>query len=396
MFHPRLIYQLTFEGSWPTAVSFLDSARSVAAGNQEGELLIWELPEQPPEPAPAKEGNKTPPAPNVAPTRRLAGHTNAIARLLFAATRRQLLSASYDHTLRIWSLDSAPTGTTQVVLDRQARESEYRRTKREETLRAPGVELPTYAPQRTLEAHSDWILTLAASGDGKRWISGDAAAHVVVWDAEQAAPLAQWRGHAWNWIVAARLAPDGQTAVVSEFRYKRDDFDIPTAAFKIWAVADQSERLDILKVQFPKLKADETSYGAAQPWRKFLADGLVALAYSPDGQLIAAGQGGETDTGKAHVVDAASGQVLRTISGHQYGMTDLCFSRDGTLLFTAGRDTCVRIVRVADGQELAVLGAPRGGQFKDWISAIALSPDEQYLAAADIAGHVAVWRLNAE
>jgi hypothetical protein len=52
-------------------------------------------------------------------------------------------------------------------------------------------------------------------------------------------------------------------------------------------------------------------------------------------------------------------------------------------------------VQVEDGKEVAVLGAPRGGQFKDWISAIALSPDESHLAAADIAGHVAVWKLHA-
>ena len=75
-------------------------------------------------------------------------------------------------------------------------------------------------------------------------------------------------------------------------------------------------------------------------------------------------------------------------------MTDLCFSRDGKLLFTAGRDTCVRIVQVEDGKEIAVLGTPRGGQFKDWISSIALSPEETHLAATDIAGHVAIWQLK--
>lgn len=75
-------------------------------------------------------------------------------------------------------------------------------------------------------------------------------------------------------------------------------------------------------------------------------------------------------------------------------MTDLCFSKDGKLLFTAGRDTCIRVVQVDDGKELAVLGSPRGGQFKDWISAISLSSDETRLAAADIAGHIAVWQLT--
>ncbi len=68
----------------------------------------------------------------------------------------------------------------------------------------------------------------------------------------------------------------------------------------------------------------------------------------------------------------------------------------GRGLLIAGRDTCVRVIQVEDGKELATLGTPCGGQFKDWITAIALSPDETHLAAADIAGHVAIWRLTEE
>lgn len=395
MFQPKQLYELTFEGSWPTAVTFLDSWRRLAAGNQDGTLLVWDLPETPPEiPEPTRQGEKKRPGANVWPQRKLEGHGNAISRLLFDTPRKRIVSASFDHTVKLWSLDDAPTGTTQVVLDGSSRQEEFKRTRKEEVKTAPGVDLRTYAASETLEAHGDWIQTLGASGDFARLITGDNSAEIVVWDMDKGTPLAKWKGYPWNWIVAARLSHDGQTAAVAEFRYKRDDFDIPTAAFKLWNANDGTEKLDILKVQFPKIKAEDTSYGGAQVWKKFVADGLVALAFSPDGTLVAAGQGGETDTGRAHLIDTGTGALVRDVSGHQYGMTDLCFSRDGKLLFTAGRDTCVRIVQVEDGKELATLGSPRGGQFKDWISAITLSPDETHLAAADIAGHIAVWQLK--
>ena len=45
---PTLRYQLTFEGSWPTAVAFLGSGRRLAAANQIGNIFVWELPEAPP------------------------------------------------------------------------------------------------------------------------------------------------------------------------------------------------------------------------------------------------------------------------------------------------------------------------------------------------------------
>ncbi len=37
------------------------------------------------------------------------------------------------------------------------------------------------------------------------------------------------------------------------------------------------------------------------------------------------------------------------------------------------------------------LGRPRGGQFKDWFHAVAVSPDGRWIAAADMAGQVQVW-----
>ena len=394
MFTPKLQYQLTLEGLWPTAVVFLDSPRKLAAGNQKGEIYIWELPEALPELTEEEKKNKERKGPNVHPVRRLEGHTNAVSWLIYDAARKQLISSSFDHTIRLWSVDAAPTGTAEAILDGDTRKEQFKRTKKEELLKAPGVSVQTVGSTKTLEAHQDWIHALAMSRSGNRLISGDAASQVVVCDLDKNEAISKWKGYSWNWIVAADLTADGQTALVSEYRYKRDDFDIPSAALKLWHTVDGSERLDLLKVQFPKLNPQGRTYGDGQLWRNFVGNGLIAAAFSPDGKQIAVGQGGETDTGKVHLLETETGKLIKTVSGHQYGITALTYSKDGQHLFTAGRDTCVRIIQVADGKEVAVLGTPRGGQFKDWISAISLSPDETHLAAADISGQVAVWKLK--
>ena len=394
MFNPSLQYQLTFEGLWPSAVSFLDSSRKLAAGNQKGEIYVWELPETPPELSEEEKKNKERKAPNLNPVRRLEGHTNAISWLKYDAARKQLISSSLDHTIRLWNIEAAPTGTAEAILDGDTRKEQFRRTKKEEILKAAGVSVQTVGSTKSLEAHQDWINALSLSADGKRLISGDSASQVVVWDLDKNEPLSKWKGYPWNWIVAADLTADGQTALVSEYRYKRDDFDIPSAALKLWHTVDGSEKLDLLKVQFPKLKPEGRTYGDGQLWRNFVGNGLIAAAFSPDGKQLAVGQGGETDTGKVHLLDTETGKLLKTVSGHQYGITALTYSKDGLHLFTAGRDTCVRIIQVADGKEVAVLGSPRGGQFKDWVSAISLSEGETHLAAADISGQVAIWKLK--
>jgi len=387
-------WRLLFEGEWPTSVAFLGNGRRIAAGNRAGQIYFWDLPETPPE---VDKDAKDETAPDFAPARRLDGHTNGISHLLSTTDGKMLISSSLDHTVRLWDVSAAPNGNAEVVFDAKDRKRKARgksKEEKEEILSTPGTSVETVKASHILEGHRDWVGSLGISRDGKRLISGDVGSLVIAWDLESRKKVSRWSGHPWNWAVATALSPDGQTALVSEYRYKRDDFDIPAAALKLWNVADGTEKLDILKVHLPKLDAKSSSYGTAQVWRKFIKGGLIAADFSPDGKLIAVGQGGETDTGKVHLFDVESGKLVRTVSGHRYGVCDVKFSADGQYVLSSGRDTMVRICQVSDGKEVAALGKQRGGQFKDWLHALAISPDEKTVAAADIAGIVHVWQLQ--
>src|SRR5688500_6353420 len=87
-----LAWTLPFDADWMTAVSFVGPSRRVAAGNNLGHILLWELPEKP--------GGDPP-----KPARRLDGHTNAITRLLSTSDGRWLISARYEHTIRYWDME---------------------------------------------------------------------------------------------------------------------------------------------------------------------------------------------------------------------------------------------------------------------------------------------------
>ncbi|MFT5523881.1 MAG: WD40 repeat protein [Pirellulaceae bacterium] len=387
---PQQQWELACNGDWPTSVAFVGNNRLVA-GNRTGDIFVWELPDEVPEEG--KDG-----FPNVFPTRRLVGHSNAITHLLVTPDGKTVISASLDRTIRLWNIDLDGPNQSEVVLDTQNREKLARGKKeeeKEEILNAPGCRVQDVAPTATLEDHQDWIKALNISRDGKRLISGDDSCLSIVWDLASLKQISSWHGYDRVWVSSAALSPDGETAFVAEFAGRRSSFDCPAPQVRLWNTSDGKLKTDLLKIWTPDVKDEDRvdSYGYFQTCSKIVKRGLICAAFSDDGKMIAAAQGGETDTGQIHLIDSESGAIIRTVSGHKSGACDVKFSADSKYVVSSGRDTAVRICQVDDGKEVAVLGTGRGGQFKDWIHAISISPDQKRIAGADIAGMIHVWTL---
>lgn len=400
--NPTHEWQLSFEGDWPTSVTFLSDSRHLVSGNRRGEIVVWKLPEAAPEPDAADRNDKDDPSkspPDCPPVFRLDGHSNGITHLKPLPGGNKLVSASLDHTLRLWDVDAAPSGNAEIILDTTSRERLARNKRgedKEQILSAPGVTVAVHSATHLFEGHSGWINGLDVNSDGTRMISGDDRCLSIVWDITKRTQLSSWHGYDRVWVRSAAMSPDGRICFTCEYADRRSSFDVPAAQARLWNADDGSLKLDLLKVWTPDVKDKDRqdTYGYRQKWTKLMKRGLVCAEFSPDGKLLAAGQGGETDTGQIHLVDVESGKILRTVSGHRYGACDVKFSADGRFILSSGRDTMVRICQVSDGREVAALGKSRGGQFKDWMHAITISPDQQWVAAADIAGLVHVWRLD--
>lgn len=355
---PAPAWTLPWDDDWVTAVCFAGPNR-LAAGNNLGQILVWDLPGTP--------GGKAPP-----PARRLDGHGNTVNRLIATPDGRWLFSASSDRTVRTWDMQAPAKRKDVVVLNARARDETAARKKK-----VPArveIEVAVHEAARVLQGHRDWVLGLALSGDGKTLVSGDDKGEVIVWDRAAGTERRRWQVKGWAWALA--LAPDAKALLVSE-RVPLVFDSGRHAGLKLWDAEAGKVKHDLGKA-FDK---------------QFIA----AAAFSPDGKHLAVGRGGEVDgpNGKVTLLDPATGKKVRELSpGHLYGVTDLAFHPDGKHLLSAGRDTLVRVWRVEDGKLLHELGKSRGGQFKDWLHAVAVSPDGRWLAAADMAGQVQVWALS--
>jgi WD40 repeat protein len=88
--------------------------------------------------------------------------------------------------------------------------------------------------------------------------------------------------------------------------------------------------------------------------------GVTAIAFAPDGKQVATASSDHT----AIIWDAATGTKIHALQGHSNGISSLAFGRDGKQLLTGGGDGATIIWNVADGKQIARLVNFEAG--KEW------------------------------
>ncbi len=117
------------------------------------------------------------------------------------------------------------------------------------------------------------------------------------------------------------------------------------------------------------------------------ADGLSALAISPEGRMLVSGSGYVDPT--LRVWDTATGRLVRQLNSHSAWVCKLLFSKDGRQLVSAASDQTIRFWDAATWTETKVL---RG--HSDEIHGVALSETAQLVASASKDGDLMLWKVD--
>lgn len=112
---------------------------------------------------------------------------------------------------------------------------------------------------------------------------------------------------------------------------------------------------------------------------------VLAVAYSPNGQLLAAG----TSDGQVRIWRSTDGQLLLTFTGHTDWVLSVCFSPDGNLLSSGSMDQTVRLWDVQTGQLLKTLWGHTAQ-----VESVCFSPDGALLASCSDDQTIRLWDMS--
>jgi RNA polymerase sigma factor (sigma-70 family) len=414
-------------GNSVTSLAFSPNAGMLVTGTWDGQITVWDLPA-------GKESHHW------------SGHSRAaVSCLAFLGDGKTLASGSWDRSIRLWDVANGKQlrilkghkgpvpGLAISSDDKLLASGSWDRTVRLWDL-VTGKEITTHS------GHQQGIWSVAFAPDGKTLATGSDDDSVRLWDVTTCKETRTLTGHR-GIVDRLHFSADGKTLLSSSWDYFLRRWDVasgkklgehlyggmtlvPSADGKLLAGGMSTGMALVWEratgKQLHKFKSQEGwPVTAFTPDSKRLAagsdkmDGTVvlwdlttgkevrrfqgaphmayALAFSPDGQLLAGAMANRREyvpDPVIHLWETATGKELRQLKGHSGTVARLAFSADGRTLASAG-ERAARLWEVATGRQRRCFEGHVGG-----VTAVAFSPNARRLASASQDTTALIWDVT--
>lgn len=392
-----------------------DGARLVSA-DVEGTIKIWNSP-----------ASLTPTS---SPGRVLRAHSDAVNLLRLDTSGDRLVSVGRDRSLRFWNLTAtasnaafnAPGG------DDAAFFADGLLIAALSGNRVVILDATTGAPVSTLADGPEPLLALAVSPAGRHLAVGRMRKSVArpsvveLWDLVTHRQLAVFEGQeagrleheAYSSAEALVFSPDGRF-LIAGFGSRGKQFVGTPVPLKVWNVDHHAEVAQLhghtnacVALAFSPDGSvlasgshDETvrfwktgTWESARPPLSLPAQSVEALAFAPDGSSLAIGTLSRQErNGAVFLWNIAADSLEPLPKAHANATQSVAFSPDGRTLATSSSDTTVRLWNVATRRSL--LSLPGHDSTSDAVRALQFSPDGRLLlGAATQSNRTLLWRAS--
>jgi WD40 repeat protein len=285
----------------------------------------------------------------------LASHTARVRTLALSPNGETALSASDDHTIKVWDLHK---GTLEKTL-----------TGHSDSIRAiallPGAErlvsagddhtlriwnLSSGLQEACIDTQLDWIRGVITLPGPSRVGSISDDRTIKIWDLDSKAVVRTLRGHTGE-INCAAVTPDGASLISGA-----DD-----RTLRIW-------RLDV-----EELPVVLKGHGSR----------IVGMAVSSAGNIVSISAGGT-----ARLWMGAPNWESRVLRWRPEGVRSMTFTPDGKTVIAASDDSNIHLWNLASESEGVLEG------HSDWVNCVASTPDGRYALSASDDGTLKLWDLR--
>lgn len=261
-------------------------------------------------------------------------------------------------------------------------------------------DIVTLQEKATLKGHSDGVRCIAFSLNGKLLASGSKDNTIKLWDLASGQEKHTLKGHT-NGIFSLAFSPDGKILATGS----------ADKTIKLWNVDSGQEKNTlkghkdcIFSIKFSRdgqhlvscsgywdqvINLWNINSGTLQQTLKGHSDGIRSLAVSPNGKILASSSGSVDKTIKLWKMP--SGDLQKTLEGHSDTIFSVVFSPDGQYLLSGAgtTDKTLKIWDIYSGQEILTLQEHTSGiQSVDW------SPDGKLLASGSEDNTIKIWCLT--
>lgn len=294
----------------------------------------------------------------------LEGHENVVSAIAFSGDGKQIFSASWDKTVRVWDTSAG----------------------RQESL---------------LEGHTDWVFDLCllsnSDGTGVRSASQN---ELLQWS-PAFRRTAQQTDVGGATVNSATFSPDGKwlaiggrNGFVRVRSAEKESVPIELGGFRSWvsdlcftpdgkaiAAGTRTGTVRILELPSGKERHRFEAHKGKQ---------VLAMSISPNGNTLATGGFEQT----ARLWSLESGKQLAELSGHRGVVTAVTWSNDGRMLATGERHGTFHVWDTNDSnRQIVKTTAHSDGRLGFSVTALAFSADSKLIASGSYDKSIKIWTL---